>query len=32
VATLSTPQRLEQVALKDLGLRFPTPDQEHTVE
>ena len=31
VATLSTPQRLEQVALSDLGLRFPTPDQVHTV-
>lgn len=32
VATLGTPQRLEQVALKDLGLRFPTPAQVHTVD
>ena len=32
VATLGTPQRLEQVALKDLGLRFPTPEQVHTVD
>lgn len=32
VATLSTPQRLEQVALNDLGLRFPTPAQVTTVD
>jgi cell division protein FtsL len=32
VATLGTPQRLEQVALKDLGLRFPTSEQVHTVD
>lgn len=32
VATLGTPQRLEQVALKDLGLRFPTPAQVNTVD
>ena len=32
VATLGTPQRLEQVALKDLGLRFPAPEQVHTVD
>lgn len=32
VATLGTPQRLEQVALKDLGLRFPTAAQVHTVD
>ncbi|TLM65812.1 MAG: cell division protein FtsL [Deltaproteobacteria bacterium] len=32
VATLSTPQRLEQVALRDLGLRFPTPAQVKTVD
>lgn len=32
VATLGTPQRLEQVALNDLGLRFPTPAQVNTVD
>jgi cell division protein FtsL len=32
VATLGTPQRLEQVALKDIGLRFPTSEQVHTVD
>ena len=32
VATLSTPQRLEQVALKDLGLRFPVSTQVVTVD
>jgi cell division protein FtsL len=32
VATLGTPQRLEHVALNDLGLRFPTPAQVTTVD
>ena len=32
VATLGTPQRLEQVAVTNLGLRFPTADQVHTVD
>ena len=32
IATLGTPQRLERVALKDLGLRFPTAEQVHTVD
>ena len=32
VATLGTPQRLEQVAIKDLGLRFPVPEQVVTVD
>lgn len=32
VATLGTPQRLEQVALNDLGLRFPTAAQVNTVD
>lgn len=32
VATLGTPQRLEKVAVKDLGLRFPVPDQVVTVD
>lgn len=32
VATLGTPQRLEQVARNDLGLRFPTPAQVNTVD
>jgi cell division protein FtsL len=32
VATLGTPQRLEQVALKDLGLRFPVAEQVVTVD
>jgi cell division protein FtsL len=32
VATLSTPQRLEQVALRDLGLRHPVPQQVVTVD
>ena len=32
IATMSTPQRLEQVATKDLGLRFPVAAQVHTVD
>jgi cell division protein FtsL len=32
IATMSTPQRLEQVALRDLGLRFPVAAQVHTVD
>jgi cell division protein FtsL len=32
IATMSTPQRLEQVALNDLGLRFPVAEQVHTVD
>jgi len=32
VATLGTPQRLEQVAVRDLGLRFPVPQQVVTVD
>jgi cell division protein FtsL len=32
VATLGTPQRLEQVAANDLGLRFPVPQQVVTVD
>ena len=32
VATLGTPQRLEQVAIRDLGLRFPVPEQVVTVD
>lgn len=32
VATLGTPQRLEKVAIKDLGLRFPVPEQVVTVD
>jgi cell division protein FtsL len=32
VATLGTPQRLEQVAVNDLGLRFPVPQQVVTVD
>jgi cell division protein FtsL len=32
VATLGTPQRLERVALNDLGLRFPASEQVHTVD
>jgi len=32
VATLGTPQRLEQVAIRDLGLRFPVPQQVVTVD
>jgi cell division protein FtsL len=32
IATMSTPQRLEQVATRDLGLRFPVAAQVHTVD
>jgi len=32
IATMSTPQRLEQVAIKDLGLHFPVAEQVHTVD
>lgn len=32
VATLGTPQRLEQVAANDLGLRLPVPKQVITVD
>ena len=32
IATMSTPQRLEQVAVRDLGLRFPAAAQVHTVD
>jgi cell division protein FtsL len=32
VATLGTPQRLEQVAVTSLGLRFPAPQQVVTVD
>jgi cell division protein FtsL len=32
VATLGTPQRLEQVAINDLGLRFPIAKQVVTVD
>lgn len=32
IATMSTPQRLEQVAINDLGLRFPVAAQVHTVD
>jgi len=32
VATLGTPQRLEQVAIRDLGLRLPVSSQVVTVD
>lgn len=32
IATMSTPQRLEQVAINDLGLHFPVAEQVHTVD
>ena len=32
VATLGTPQRLERLAVNNLGLRFPVPQQVVTVD